>query len=136
MPAPRILVVDDDPIFCAIARETLSVIPCETTACEDGDAALALLTVQPFDLVITDINMPKRDGIELIFEMRRRWPETRLIAISGGTRAAGPDLFLRTAELLGAATMRKPIPPKALLGLVERTLAGSPAHSQAKPAVS
>lgn len=134
MTAPRILVVDDDPIFRAIVRETLAAIPCATVECEDGEAALRQLSVEPFDLVITDINMPNRDGVELIFEMRRRWPDTKLIAVSGGTQRSGPDLFLRTASLLGAATHTKPIPPKALLDLVARTLVEQDAPSQAKPA--
>lgn len=132
---PRVLVVDDDPIFRAIAQETLRSMAAEVVEAEDGQEALTLLGVQAFDLVITDINMPNRDGIELMFEMHRRWPEIKLVAISGGTQKAGPDLFLRTAGLLGAVTHSKPVPPKALLELVARALAQPGEPLQAKPAV-
>lgn len=113
---PSILVVDDDPIARAIMQEVLKPLSSRIVAAADGDEALRFLDVAPVDLIITDISMPKRDGIELIAEIRQRWPQTPVLAVSGGSSSVGPDLLLKTARLLGAvAVLQKPISPKVLL---------------------
>lgn len=105
---PRILVVDDDPIFRAIAIEALSAISPSLAEAEDGQLALGILSDWPADLVLTDINMPNRDGLELIGDIRSRWPQTTVIAVTAGSHAATPDLLLRTAALLGATVAQSP----------------------------
>ena len=68
--------------------------------------------------------MPERDGIETIAELRERWPQIKVLAVSAGARLLDADLLLRAAKTLGAdATLRKPVENKALLAAVDRLLA-------------
>ena len=125
---PRILIVDDDPIFRAIAVEALGAVSPNLVEAEDGEVAYRLLCAAPADLVLTDINMPKRDGLELIGDIRKHWPQTLVIAVTGGSRAATPDLLLKTAALMGAFVVTKPVRGPALRELVCKVLGVSTRH--------
>jgi DNA-binding response OmpR family regulator len=121
----RILVIDDD---CA-ARETIVQVleegGYEVTSAEDGRRGLVSFRREPPDLVITDIIMPEKEGIQTITEMRGERPDAKIIAISGGGRIGNTD-FLRIARHLGAMdVIPKPFDPDDLLNRVERCL-GSP----------
>jgi len=109
-PKLRILVIDDE----AAVRETLceNLVECgfDVTSATDGEDAInqleGKLTPQ---LVITDIIMPRREGLETIVEIRKKYPNVKVIAISGGGRTKSTD-FLTLAEKLGAdAVLEKPI---------------------------
>jgi len=77
----------------------------------------------PMDLVITDIIMPEKEGLEIITEFRREYPSVKLIAISGGGRI-GPANYLKMAKLLGAErTFAKPVDTSQLLSAIEELLA-------------
>jgi DNA-binding response OmpR family regulator len=87
----------------------------------DGEEGMEIFRSERLDLVITDIVMPRKGGIETIIEMRREQPDARIIAISGGSRN-GPDV-LHVAKLLGACeVVGKPFTGQGLLGLVRRAL--------------
>jgi DNA-binding response OmpR family regulator len=89
---------------------------------EDGQVGLEMLEKQGADLVVTDIMMPERDGIETIREVHRACPETRIIAISGGGESH--DLtYLRMAPAFGAdAALVKPFRIGELIALVKQLL--------------
>ncbi len=124
--SPFILIVDDDPVFRAIALEALAELTPDLAAACDGKEALEWLLANAADLVVTDINMPNRDGIELIGEIRKRWPHTVIVAVSGGSAAAGADLLLATAKLLGAyCVCHKPVSPKTLVKVAAAALESS-----------
>lgn len=73
--------------------------------------------------MIVDIFMPRKDGIELIREVRRKWPSTRILAMSGGNRFFQQDM-LAAARALGAdASLDKPFMPSELIATVRRLLA-------------
>ncbi len=94
----------------------------EVTTASDGDAAIDTLRNHPFDLLVTDIIMPGKEGIELILEVRRLRPAMPVIAVSGGHLSGDHDV-LDTAQRLGAIhTLAKPFRPKDLVALVERCL--------------
>jgi CheY-like chemotaxis protein len=118
-----VLVVDDDPIQRAIACETLrSAYACDEA--ENGAEGLRKLAASPADLVIVDMLMPEKDGIETIAAIRSRWPTTRIIAISGGGASLPTRYLLDTAKAVGAdAVMDKPLSPPALAVLVSEVLA-------------
>ena len=82
-PQASLLVVDDE----AVARQNLAHAfrkeGYQVTTCADGVAALAELARRPFDLVLTDLRMPGIDGMALLAEVRARWPETRVIMLTG-----------------------------------------------------
>ena len=89
----------------------------------DGAEALHILAARPIDLVITDLLMPETDGIETIVELRRLYPATKIIAISGGGEYQSGAGFLRAAESLGAdRTLTKPFEFKQLLPAVQALL--------------
>ncbi len=76
----------------------------------------------PTDLVITDLIMPEQEGLETIQELRRDFPETKLIAISGGAREGTMD-FLPIAEQLGAnRILHKPFTPEKFLEVIQEVL--------------
>lgn len=118
-----ILVVDDDPTVRIIAAEILTAAGHEVVEAEDGDEALRQVAATPFDLVVLDMLMPNKDGLETIAELRGRRPRLRILAISSGGRM-DPGQLLRMALVFGAdETMVKPLHRDALLETVSRLLA-------------
>jgi len=97
----RILVIDDD----FQMREMLGVIlerkGYDVKTASDGKAAIQLQSKKPFDIVITDIIMPEKEGLETISELRRGYPQLKIIAISGGGRHR-PEGYLELARQFGA----------------------------------
>ncbi len=120
----RILLVDDEPMLRRTLRIILEKAGHEVTEAGDGDQALLMFDEDKPDMVITDIVMPNREGVETIREMRRLDTRLPIIAMSGGANTGG-DLFLRLASLLGAnTTLSKPIRQAVLLEAVDACLAG------------
>lgn len=81
----KIMIVDDDPITRRILVEIVGQAGHEVVQAEDGMHALRLFKESPADLVITDIFMPEKEGLELVRELMEEYPEVKLIAISGGS---------------------------------------------------
>lgn len=119
----NILVVDDDPTVRMIASEILTRAGHEVSEAMDGDDALKQVSEIPFDLVVLDMLMPNKDGLETIAELRGRRPPMRILAISSGGRMDAGQL-LRMALVFGAdETMAKPLRSDALTEAVSRLLA-------------
>ena len=111
----RILVVDDDEQVRILLDLALSRDSHEVVTAENGVAASTLQRERPADVVIMDIIMPEQEGFETIIEFRRDYPETKIIAISGGGRL-GPDQYLKLAKTMGAHFIfEKPLPLAQLL---------------------
>ncbi|MEX2616174.1 MAG: response regulator [Alphaproteobacteria bacterium] len=126
----RVLVIDDE----ANARDTIAMMlengGYEVRQAADGNGGLRALQEGTVDLVITDLIMPEKEGIETIVEIRKRWPDIRIIAISGGGRVSNLD-FLEIARKLGAnAILRKPFTRSQLLECVKRALSTSVTDSR------
>lgn len=118
----RILVVDDEPQMRRAVCDNLVAAGYVVAEAENGSIAETLLGMQPYDLVITDIIMPEKEGIETLQEIRRRHPRTAVIAMSGGD-AGGGSGFLDIALKLGAdRILRKPFRRAELLAVVEDAL--------------
>lgn len=119
-----ILLVDDDNDFRETLGRVLVRAGYEVRQATNGREAVTLYREAPADLVITDLIMPEREGIETILELRRLQPEVRVIAMSGGGRV-GPGDYLRMAQSLGAKrTLSKPFPSDQLIKAIEDVLAG------------
>jgi CheY-like chemotaxis protein len=119
----RVLLVDDE----VMVRRTLCIMlergGHEVKEAQDGDEALQIFAELQPDLVIMDIFMPNREGVETIAQLRGAGVDTPVIAISGGDRA-GAMMFLDTAKSLGATiTLQKPIRSADLLAAVDKCLA-------------
>jgi CheY-like chemotaxis protein len=118
----RILVIDDDAQVRGAVRRILERARHTVEDVGDGDAGLRAHRERPADLIITDIFMPERDGIETIRQLRRESPQVKIIAISGGDRTQTLDLR-KDAELLGASrALRKPFELTELLRAVDELL--------------
>lgn len=116
-----ILVLDDDPNIRELLREILTRVGHEVVLDGDGRHALTLVEAHQVDLLITDILMPNRDGIETITALRASHPGLRVIAMTGGS--AHMQLYLSIAAKCGAvATLQKPFPPKTLVETVAAAL--------------
>ncbi len=117
----RILAIDDDEAVRSLLSNALTREGHEVRLARNGDEALKVLAANPCELVITDIVMPGKEGIETILELRRNHPEVRIIALSGSD--AGLD-YLRFAEKLGAMrTLAKPVRLADLRQMVAECLA-------------
>ena len=118
----QILLVDDDEPFRAMLHKTLEKAGYHVTDAPDGKAALKLFPEHPCDLVITDLVMPEKEGLETIVELRRLHAGVKIIAISGGGRM-NPLTNLVMARKLGARrTLAKPFSQKEVLEAVALVL--------------
>ncbi len=118
----RILLIDDD----EFVRESLSIVledaGYEVTTADNGKTGIKQLTQQKFDVMITDVVMPEKDGIEVLMEAKRNYPDTKVIVISGGGRINVKD-YLSVAEQLEAhGVLAKPFTNQELLGKVSELL--------------
>jgi CheY-like chemotaxis protein len=120
-----ILLVEDDEGVRDILHKTLVAAGHDVEDAENGAVALAAYRRQPRDLVITDLVMPEKNGLETIMELRRLNPAVKIIAISGGGRNLGlGELYLDSARLFGAGKiLAKPFTSAALLKAVADSLA-------------
>jgi DNA-binding response OmpR family regulator len=119
----RILIVDDDPIVRVMVRGFLSREGHVCAEAEEGEMAVRALERDAFDVVLVDLLMPVREGVETIGEIRRRWPDLRIIAMSGGSARLAKAGLLDLASGMGAHdTLAKPVDETLLLLLVERQL--------------
>lgn len=117
-----ILVVDDQKELRTVVSRVLTEANYEVTEAEDGAAALAAFRANPPALVITDIIMPEKGGIEVIATMKRERPEVKVLAMSGGGRTHVMD-FLAIARKVGAdAALEKPFRKSDLLARVSELL--------------
>ncbi|TQV78512.1 response regulator [Denitrobaculum tricleocarpae] len=118
----KILVVDDEPLICEMLEVFLSRAGHDVTAVTDGKQAVKAVESTPVDLVVADIVMPEKDGLETIMELQKKRPELKIIAISGGSRIGNFD-FLAMAKKLGACkTFYKPLDNSALLVAINECL--------------
>ncbi|MEJ2039532.1 MAG: response regulator [Desulfosarcinaceae bacterium] len=115
----QILVIDDDTQFRLMLRRILEKQGYEVHEASDGKQGLDSYRSLQTDLVITDIIMPEKEGVETIVALRSEYPSVKIIAISGGGRNAPGD-YLMLAKKLGAqVTMEKPLDRNHLLEEIE-----------------
>jgi DNA-binding NtrC family response regulator len=118
-----ILVIDDDLGVRETVAQLLMDLGHKVLTAADGRDGVSLFRRDSVDLVITDIIMPNKEGIETIMEIRRIDPGMVIIAMSGGGRLGSVD-FLQIALSLGANDIvLKPFEPSALVEAVARALA-------------
>ena len=116
---PKILVVDDDADVRRVLQLFLERAGYDVAVVGDGIQAVEAFGKIPYDLVITDIVMPEKEGIETISELRQLSPDLPIVAISGGGRI-GAHEYLNWVRKCGVDhTFCKPIDRKSLLAAVE-----------------
>ena len=117
-----ILVVDDDAAVRAAVRDVLERAGHEVADAGNGLEGLREYRSHPADVVVTNIVMPEKDGLELIQELKSSFPDVRIIALSGYDDS---DIYLQIAEQFGAvATLTKPFDDHVLVDTVKKALDG------------
>ena len=120
----RILLIDDDDPLREIIALSLTEAGHSVTQARDGNQGADLFRVTPTDLIITDLIMPGREGLETISTLRRENPLLPIIAISGGV--TNSEFYLKLAAGLGATrTLAKPFARAELLQAISEVLAGT-----------
>jgi DNA-binding NtrC family response regulator len=114
-----ILVIDDEPALREILSQVLTTAGHRVVGAGNGKEASKALTTSAFDVVVTDVIMPEKDGMQVISELRKKFPEVRIIAMSGGGHVSR-DQYLKIAKGLGAhAVLEKPFTNQKLLDTIE-----------------
>ncbi|MCK5691702.1 MAG: response regulator [Bacteroidales bacterium] len=118
----RILIIDDDHHILLMIKKMLERAGFEVDLASNGNEGLELFKKMPVDLVITDIIMPEKEGLETIREMKRLRPDLKIIAMSGGGKVSS-DNYLNTAKIFGASrTLAKPFSQKQMVSAVQDLL--------------
>jgi DNA-binding response OmpR family regulator len=114
----KILVIDDEPSILLMIKKMLEKAGHEVDMAINGKEGMQIFEKNKADLLITDIIMPEKEGLETIVEMRKQYPDLKIIAISGGGRISA-DGYLPGAKLLGAnMVFQKPLMQKEFLEAV------------------
>jgi DNA-binding NtrC family response regulator len=115
-----VLVVDDEPIVCHSVRKILSKQSCAVEEAFDVDAAMQKMKLQSYDLVLLDLKMPKRSGMDVLKSIRTQYPELPVIMVTGhGTIETAVE-----ATKLGAFNfIPKPFTPQELTKVAVEALA-------------
>ena len=121
----RILLIDDDDSVRTMLRLTLAHFGHTVIEARNGKEGLELFQHANADLVITDIVMPEKEGLEVLMELRKRQPPVKIIAISGWRD------YLHVAKLMGAAkVLAKPFSTNVLIAAIDELLPGGGAPAQ------
>jgi two-component system response regulator AtoC len=118
--SPRILIADDEPLFLQTTAALLRKAGFMCTTASNGTASLEFLSREPFDLVISDLNMPGNLKLELLREGRTKWPEIPVIVVTG---APSLPTAIESVRLGITDYLLKPVKYEDLLSAVRRALA-------------
>lgn len=119
----RILVIDDDAPIRVLLRHLLEAEGYVVEVAADGNEGIRQYRAQPADLVIVDMVMPGKEGIQTIMELKQEYPQARIIAISGIGPVLGDELLAMAQRLGARITLAKPIFRKDMLAAVKQVLA-------------
>lgn len=118
----KILIIDDDYQLSAMLKQVLERNGYDVMTAPEGDSGIKMYHEHGADLIITDLIMPGKEGIETIAELVKENPEVKIIAISGGGRVK-PDNYLNLAETFGASySFTKPLDREKLLEAIRELL--------------
>jgi len=121
----RILVIDDEAMIRDMISAILTDAGYQVIVAANGAEGLEALESQAVDLIMTDILMPEKEGIETILEVRKTRPGMKIMAISGGGRVHNFDPLSIAGKIGADATLAKPFEPEQLLAAVENAIAGT-----------
>jgi DNA-binding response OmpR family regulator len=121
----RILLIEDDPDALLAIEILLSHLGYTVETARNGHEGLEMFRANAPDLVLTDIIMPDKEGIETILEMRRVQPNARIVAMSGGGPMNRERLLDMTLKLGASDTLAKPFDGEQLAIAIRTVLEGS-----------
>lgn len=122
MTKSRILIIEDDAEVRELLKTLLSRAGYDISVASNGMEGIHSFRTDPTDLIITDLVMPKKEGLETIVDLLREFPDLKIIAISGGG-LDGQNNYLNAARLCGATlTFRKPFKNQEIIDAVNGLL--------------
>jgi DNA-binding NtrC family response regulator len=118
----QILIIDDEATIRDLLVKILEREGYKTITAADGKEGIRIFRENPADLIITDLIMPEKEGIETIMELRRDFRDVKVIAMSGGGKIE-PETYLQIAKTIGVIeTFAKPFDRKEVLKTVQELL--------------
>lgn len=115
----KVLIIDDDDLLRGSIESCLSQVGFEVKTAANGQLGSDLAAREPFDLIITDIVMPDKEGLETIMDIKRQNPNQRILAMSGGGYVS-PDEYLEIASEFGAdRVLSKPFHLAKMVSIVD-----------------
>lgn len=118
----RILVIDDEELILNFLRDLLIEEGFEVLTAPNGEEGLALFETNPVDLVITDIIMPVKDGLDTILELKKKAPELPVIAISAGGNIPKERYLAVAGYMKNTKTLAKPFTRDEIISAVKEHL--------------
>jgi CheY-like chemotaxis protein len=122
----RVLVADDNADFAENIAEILGIEGHSVTVAYDGEEAVRRASAESFDLVLLDVKMPRKDGIQALLEIRSKSPATTIVMLTA--YASRVDRVIQAGAL---GVLRKPVDLTELLRFVQRAVSGSGSHGPA-----
>ena len=118
----RVLVIDDEPYILLMLKKLFEKEGFDVDIAINGDEGIKIFSKYPADVIITDIVMPEKEGLETIREFKQTNPALKIIAISGEGRIDSKE-YLDSARLFGAAKVfRKPFKQREMVNAVNELL--------------
>jgi CheY-like chemotaxis protein len=115
----QILIIEDDNVFRKVLKDLLKRHNYTVVTAEDGAQGVSMFRKDPTDLIITDMIMPVKGGLQTIMDIKQDYPNVNIIAISGGGVGTAEE-YLEVAKILNAKyTFKKPFANKDLLEAVK-----------------
>ena len=118
----KILVVEDNPATRELLREFLSQEGYTVRVARDGKEALLRVRKDNFDLVLTDVKMPRMDGVQLLKELQKIIPHTKVVIV---TATADSEIAVKVMKLGAYDYITKPFCLDSILQKVEKALGDS-----------
>lgn len=116
----KILVIDDEDIIRISCLRVLAPEDYEVKTAGNGPDGLKMLEEEKFDLVLVDLKMPGMDGIEVQKEIKERWPETKVLIITG-YQSIDPET-IEAERLIASDYIGKSFTPDTLIAAVDKVL--------------
>lgn len=116
----KILFVDDEEVFRQASKKLLESAGFSVDTASDGIDAEVFLEHNEYDFIITDIVMPRKEGIELILDLRQRKIGAKIIAISGGGRGSAQEYLTMAKAFQADAVLSKPYQFGDLMATINR----------------
>ena len=121
----NILVVDDDAIVIKSCRRILEAEGYEVSTAPSADQALEMMRTSDYDLLLLDVKMPKRDGMYLMREIKKNWPEIPTIIMTGYPTS---ETIAEVLKLGATLFIPKPFRPDELIKSIRQAFKNMPAR--------
>ena len=119
---PDVLIIDDDDIMRDMLLQMMEMGGVSAKGAENGEIAMKLVEKETFRLIITDIVMPEKEGLEVIMFLKKKVADLPVIAVSGGGRV-NPDTYLNLSLKFGARyAFEKPFDREQFMNAVKSCL--------------